>query len=122
MSGRLWEQQPIIGYCLHRWPSRRSMQGAQARVRALTGRPRAGGPLPGIIAELNLFPRGRGNYFRTGNAADRFVQMGRYEAWRLQRLLIKKRGQRNHVRKTAGKPYTVKPHVRTERGWGNRTA
>ena len=30
--------------------------------------------------------------FRTGNAADKFIQIDRYVAWRLKRLLIKKRG------------------------------
>ena len=37
--------------------------------------------------------RGWGNYFRTGNAADKFVTMDRYVAWRLKRLLLKKRGR-----------------------------
>ena len=42
---------------------------------------------------LNLFLRGWGNYFRTGNAADKFLQLDRYVAWRLNRLLVKKRGR-----------------------------
>jgi hypothetical protein len=32
------------------------------------------------------------------------------------------RGRRNHVKKIIGKPYAGKPHVRIERGWGNRPA
>ena len=42
---------------------------------------------------LNPILRGWGNYFRTGNAADKFRQIDRYVTWRLKRLLIKKRGR-----------------------------
>jgi RNA-directed DNA polymerase len=97
MSGRLWEQKRVVRYYLHRWPSQRSMQRARARVKALTGRSRVGGQLPEIIAELNLFLRGWGSYFRTGNAAGKFIDLDRYVAWRLKRLLIKKRGRNLHA-------------------------
>jgi RNA-directed DNA polymerase len=93
MSGRLWEQKRIVRYYLHRWPSRQSMRRARARIEALTSRSRVGATLPATIAAVNLFLRGWGNYFRTGNAADKFVGMDRYVAWRLKRLLIKKRGR-----------------------------
>ena len=46
-----------------------------------------------VIAALNPILRGWGNYFRTGNAADKFTQIDRYVTWRLKRLLIKKRGR-----------------------------
>ena len=46
-----------------------------------------------MIEDLNPILRGWGNYFRTGNAANKFVQIDRYVAWRLHRLLIKKRGR-----------------------------
>lgn len=58
-----------------------------------TGRSRVGMQLPETIAQLNLFLRGWGYYFRTGNAAGKFVEMDRYVAWRLKRLLVKKRGR-----------------------------
>src|SRR5215210_960328 len=93
MSGRLWEQRRIIRYYLHRWPSVRSMKRARARVKALTGRSQVGWELEVVIERLNLFLRGWGNYFRTGNAATKFVTMDRYVAWRLHRLLVKKRGR-----------------------------
>ena len=93
MSGKLWEQRRIIRYYLHRWPSQRSMKRARARVKALTGRSQVGMELQAVIGRLNLFLRGWGNYFRTGNAANKFVEMDRYVAWRLKRLLIKKRGR-----------------------------
>jgi RNA-directed DNA polymerase len=93
MSGKLWEQRRIIRYYLHRWPSQRSMKRARQRVKALTARSQVGMELKDVIARLNLFLRGWGNYFRTGNASDKFVSLDRYVAWRLKRLLVKKRGR-----------------------------
>jgi len=93
MSGRLWEQKRVVRYYLHRWPSQRSMTRARQRVEALTSRKSVGRELKDVIGDLNLFLRGWGNYFRTGNASDKFVQMDRHVVWRLKRLLIKKRGR-----------------------------
>jgi RNA-directed DNA polymerase len=93
MSGLLWERKRVIVYFLHRWPSVRSMKRARARVNALTGRSQVGMELKAVIERLNLFLRGWGNYFRTGNAAIKFVTMDDYVAWRLCRLLVKKRGR-----------------------------
>jgi len=93
MSGKLWEQRRIVRYYLHRWPSVRSMKRARARVKALTGRSQVGMELEDVIYDLNLFLREWGNYFRTGNAADKFVSMDRHVAWRLKRLLVNKRGR-----------------------------
>jgi RNA-directed DNA polymerase len=93
MSGKQWEQRRVVRYYLHRWPSQRSMKRARARIKALTGRSQVGMELKAVIGRLNLFLRGWGNYFRTGNAATKFVTMDRYVAWRLRRLLIKKRGR-----------------------------
>jgi RNA-directed DNA polymerase len=92
-SGKLWEQRHIVRYYLHRWPSKRSMKRARARIKALTARSQVGQQLQDVIGRLNLFLRGWGNYFRTGNAATKFVTLDRYVAWRLRRLLIKKRGR-----------------------------
>ena len=92
-SGKLWEQRHIVRYYLHRWPSKRSMKRARARIKALTARSQVGQQLQDVIGRLNLFLRGWGNYFRTGNTADKFVSLDRYVAWRLKRLLIKKRGR-----------------------------
>jgi RNA-directed DNA polymerase len=93
MSGRLWEKYGKVRYYLHRWPSQRSMKRARQRVRALTGRSRVGMELKDVIGGLNLFLRGWGNYFRTGNASNKFRQLDRHVVWRLKRLLIKKRGR-----------------------------
>ncbi|MGH9154717.1 MAG: group II intron maturase-specific domain-containing protein [Acidimicrobiales bacterium] len=93
MSGPMWEKYGKVRYYLHRWPSVRSMKRARARVKALTGRSQVGMELRAVIERLNLFLRGWGNYFRTGNAADKFVSLDRHVVWRLKRLLIKKRGR-----------------------------
>jgi RNA-directed DNA polymerase len=42
---------------------------------------------------LNPVLRGLGNYFRTGNAANKFRQVDDYVAYRLRHLMIKKRGR-----------------------------
>lgn len=92
VSGRLLER-GIRRYYLHRWPSQRSMKRAREKVRTLTDRSRMGVDLNWLIGRLNLFLRGWGNYFRTGNATIKFRQLDRYVAWRLHRLLVKKRGR-----------------------------
>ena len=93
MSGRLWEQKRIIRYYLHRWPSQRAMARVRAKVRYRTGRNRVGLDIRDVIADLNPILRGWGNYFRTGNAATKFIQIDRYVVWRLFRLMVKKRGR-----------------------------
>jgi RNA-directed DNA polymerase len=93
MSGRLWEQKRIVRYYLHRWPSQAAMARVRARVRDLTGRNRVGIDIRDVVAALNPILRGWGNYFRTGNAADKFRQIDQYVVWRLFRLMVKKRGR-----------------------------
>jgi len=93
MSGRLWEQQRIVRYYLHRWPSQRAMKGLREKVKDRTGRSRVGTDIRVVIKDLNPILRGWGNYFRTGNAADKFTDLDRYVVWRLRRLMIKKRGR-----------------------------
>jgi RNA-directed DNA polymerase len=94
MPGRLWEQRRIVRYYLHRWPSQQAMKRLRGKVRDQTGRNRTGvKDIRDVIADLNPLLRGWGGYFRTGNAALKFRQADRYVAWRLKRLLIKKRGR-----------------------------
>ena len=93
VSGKLLER-GIRRYYLQRWPSQHSMKRLRAKVKARTGRNRVGiGDVRELIAELNPMLRGWGNYFRTGNAADKFREVDRYVAWRLKRLLIKRKGR-----------------------------
>lgn len=92
LSGRLLER-GVRRYYLHRWPSQRSMKRLRAKVRGCTGRNRVSvRDIREVIRVLNPILRGWGNYFRTGNAAVKFVQLDRYVAWRLKRLLIKRHG------------------------------
>ena len=94
VSGRLLER-GVRRYYLHRWPSMRAMNRIRARVKAMTDRRRRAGmkDVREVIAELNPVLRGWGNYFRTGNATIKFVQIDRYVAWRLKRLLVKRKGR-----------------------------
>jgi RNA-directed DNA polymerase len=94
VSGRMLER-GIRRYYLHRWPSTRAMKRIRARVKALTDRRRRAGmkDIRDVIADLNPVLHGWGNYFRSGNAADKFRQIDRHAAWRLRRLLIKRKGR-----------------------------
>jgi len=96
VSGRLLER-GIRRYYLQRWPSQRAMKRIRQRVKALTGRGRAGQDIRDVIAELNPVLRGWGNYFRTGNAATKFVQIDYYVVGRLRRLMIKRYGRNLHA-------------------------
>ena len=93
MSGRLWEQKRIVRFYLHRWPSRRAMKRLRDKVRARTGRNRAGDDIRVVIADLNPLLRGWGNYFRTGNAARKFGRVDDYVVQRLRKLMVGKRGR-----------------------------
>lgn len=97
VSGRLLER-GIRRYYLHRWPSARAMKRIRARVRALTDRRRRAGmsDIREVIAALNPVLRGWGNYFRTGNAANKFRQIDRHVTRRLRSLLVKRQGR--HLR------------------------
>jgi len=46
-----------------------------------------------VIAAINPILRGWGNYFRTGNAAQKFLQIDRYVVDRLWRLMRKRFGR-----------------------------
>jgi RNA-directed DNA polymerase len=96
MSGRLWEQKRLRRYYLHRWPSQRAMKRVRARVRELTPRRRCHQDVRSVIAELNPVLRGWGQYFRSGNAADQFLDVDDYVARRLKGLRLKRAGR--HLR------------------------
>ena len=93
MSGRLWEQKRLRRYYLHRWPSRRAMNRVRQRVRELTPRGRCHQDVRGIIAELNPVLRGWGQYFRSGNAANHFIDVDAYVVQRLKGLRLKRAGR-----------------------------
>ena len=57
---------------LARWPSRKAMQAARDRIRALTSRKRLLLPVEEVVQEANTFLRGWAGYFRYGNSARPF--------------------------------------------------
>ena len=102
MSGPIWERTRTRVYYLHRWPSQRAMARVRARVRALTPRSRCHVDLRRVIADVNPVIRGWGQYFRTGNAAGKFIQIDRYVEERLRGLLLKRAGSRLRPGRAAG--------------------
>jgi RNA-directed DNA polymerase len=97
MSGRIWQERRVRRYYLHRWPSQRAMKRLREKVHDRTGRNRVGQDIRDVIADLNPVLRGWGNYFRTGNAADKFRQADDYVVWRLRTLMVRKRGRNLHA-------------------------
>jgi RNA-directed DNA polymerase len=97
MSGPIWQRARRRVYFLQRWPSQRAMARVRARVRALTPRRRCHEDLRRIIAELNPVLRGWGQYFRTGNAAEKFTQIDGYVVDRLRQLRRQRAGARLHA-------------------------
>jgi RNA-directed DNA polymerase len=93
MSGRIWQDRRVVRFYLQRWPSQRAMNRVREKIKAKTGRNRVGRDIRDVIADLNPLLRGWGNYFRTGNAADKFRQVDDYVVYRLYRLMVKKRGR-----------------------------
>lgn len=93
VSGRLLEQ-GIRRYYLHRWPSSDSMKRIRQKVRERTGRNRSGiKDIRAVIDDLNPVLRGWGNYFRTGNAAQKFNQVDAYVWRRLHRQMVRRHGR-----------------------------
>ena len=96
MSGRIWQERRVVRFYLQRWPSHRAMNRVREKVKAKTGSNRVGWDIREVIADINPLLRGWGNYFRTGNAANKFRQVDDYVVYRLYRLMIKKRGRNLH--------------------------
>jgi group II intron reverse transcriptase/maturase len=99
---------------LFRWPAPKSMKKIRESIRELTDSRRRGGmkDIREVIADLNPVLRGWGNYFRTGNAGRKFIQVDTYVRSRLVKLLAKRGGQRKQ--KTNGRPFNPRqwPHKR----------
>jgi hypothetical protein len=94
MSGSLWDRTHRRVYFLQRWPSSRAMRQVRLRVRVLTPRRRCHEDLRTVIADVNRVLRGWSQYFRTGNAATKFIQVDTYVEERLRGLRIKRAGSR----------------------------
>ena len=103
MSGLIWEKQGRRVYFLQRCPSPRSLKRVRQRVKEVTGRNRSGAKdVRVLIDALNPVLRGWGNYFRTGNATQKFTQTDTYVWKRLHRFMVKRKG-----RNLAGRGTTV---------------
>jgi group II intron reverse transcriptase/maturase len=97
MSGRIWEQRGQRVYFLQRWPSVRSLKRVRARIHELTDRRwNWVRDVRELIDRLNPVLRGWGNYFRTGNAAHKFILIDDYVVHRLKRFLAQRKGR--HLR------------------------
>lgn len=96
MSGMIWERERRAVYFLNRWPSQRAMKRVRQRVKELTPRSRCHADIREVIRDLNPVLRGWGNYFRTGNASRRFVQIDGYVVARLRSLRLERKGR--HLR------------------------
>ncbi|MDP2321969.1 MAG: group II intron reverse transcriptase/maturase [Acidobacteriota bacterium] len=94
MSGPVWERTRRRVYYLQRWPSQRARARMRTRVRDLTPGARCHEDVRRIIADVNPALRGWGQYFRTGNAAVKFIQMDTYVEERLHALLVQRGGTR----------------------------
>ena len=94
LSGPIWERRRQRVYFLQRWPSQRAMRRVRTRIRDLTPRGRCHEDLRTVIADINPVVRGWGQYFRTGNAATRFIQLDQYVEDRLRGLLLTRHGSR----------------------------
>jgi group II intron reverse transcriptase/maturase len=97
LSGRIWERERKRVYFLQRWPSPRSMKRVRQKVHVLTDRRWLGvKDVRVLIGRLNPTLRGWGNYFRTGNAAQKFNQVDTYVWRRLHRFMVRRKGR--HLR------------------------
>ena len=94
MSGPIWVKEGRRVYFLKRCPSPRSMNRIRQRVRELTGRNRNGvKDVRVIIRALNPILRGWGNYFRSGNASEKFVQIDSYVWRKLHHFMVRRKGR-----------------------------
>ena len=102
MSGRLWEKYGKRRYFLQRWPSRTAMKALRRRLHDLTCRKWLGEKdVRDVIARLNPVLRGWGNYFRSGNAANRFIEIDHYVRRRLRRWMMARKGRQLSAGETA---------------------
>jgi group II intron reverse transcriptase/maturase len=94
MSGPIWAKEGKRVYFLQRTPSPRSLKRVRQRVKSLTGHNRSGvKDVRVLIHELNPVLRGWGNYFRTGNATQKFTQTDTHVWTRLHRFMVKRKGR-----------------------------
>jgi group II intron reverse transcriptase/maturase len=92
-SGPVWVKDGNRRYYLNRWPSTKSMKRIKQRVKYMTSKQASHVDPRNVIAGLNPVLRGWGQYFRTGNASDKFSEIDKYVTWRLKRMRIHRKGR-----------------------------
>ena len=93
-SGPVWKRERKRVYFLQRWPSAKAMKRVRQSIRELTdSRWNWAKDVQVLIERLNPVLRGWGNYFRTGNAAIKFVRVDAYVWRRLNRFMIRRTGR-----------------------------
>ena len=93
---------------LKRWPSRRAMQQARDRIRALTVRSRLLRSPRQVVEEVNRFLRDWASYFRYGNSARSFSRLLWFAGQRLKIWWGKRRGWRRRHR---SRPFPLATHL-----------
>ena len=78
---------------LARWPSKKAMRTARARIRDLTDRRWLLRPVPDVVAAVNSFLGGWAAYFSRGNSTRHFHAIDQYVVERLGLFLSKKHGR-----------------------------
>lgn len=78
---------------LYRWPNRKAMSKVRERIREITRCTHGGMKLADVIGRLNPVLRGWGEYFRNGNAAQKFLQIDGYVRERLTIFANRVRGR-----------------------------
>jgi len=77
------------------------MKRVRGKIKANTGRGRAGQDIREVIVDLNPILRGWGNYIRTGNTAKRFNQIDSYVLSRLRGLTVNRYGRNLKARQSS---------------------
>jgi hypothetical protein len=97
LSGPIWERERRRVYFLQREPSMSNMKRVRQKVKDATSSKMQGAKDVRVIIErLNPVLKGRGNHFRTGNAAKRFNQLDSYVWRRLKSFMVRRKGR--HLR------------------------
>lgn len=79
-------------FFLNRWPSPKSMTNLYRKLKALTHYRRPVRSIQAMIPQLNRLLQGWSNYFRSGNAARKFIQVEKYLWQRLVLFINRRRG------------------------------
>jgi RNA-directed DNA polymerase len=93
MSGPIWERSKKRLYFLQREPSQSAMKRVRERIRAATPRGVCHMDLRDVVKRINPILRGWGEYYRSGNAAQKFASVDRYVWRRIRSLCVKRKGR-----------------------------